>query len=112
MFSALLYIGILILIHLFAYKLESLLIAKGKWLSFGGGVSVSFVFIHLPPDLLVGGSIGYLYEMLNEYLPSVLAFLGGGIFINILKEEMHEKKENHLGAFLIGAVLFGLVLSV
>jgi len=238
MFPALLYIGILILIHLFAYKLESLPIAKSKWLSFGGGVSVSFVFLHLLPRLhdwqikissnnlipgairreylwililsgvlafyalekaiywykekqepeqqavsdglyfwhlgvfslynmlfgylyiqndnmtellkplifvaiafhfitndyalqqhheedylrsgrwvmagavVVGAVIGYLYKMPEAYLASVFAFLGGGIIINILKEEMHEGKENHLGSFLTGAVLFSIILML
>lgn len=233
-----LYIGILVLIHLFAYKLESLPLAKKKWLSFGGGVSVSFVFMHLLPHLhdwqikiesdniipsalkkeylwtliltgvlafyalekaiywykekqesekeaisdgiyfwhlgifslynmlfgylyfqgeamgdllrplifvaiafhfitndyalqhhheddylhsgrwvmagavVLGAVMGYFYKMPDAYLASVFAFLGGGIIINILKEEMHEGKENHLGSFLIGAVIFSVVFLI
>lgn len=233
-----LYVGILVLIHLLAYKLESLPLAKEKWLSFGGGVSVSFVFIHLLPRLhdwqikiksenlipavikneyiwililagvlafyalekaifwykekrepekqavsdslyfwhlgvfslynilfgylyfqndnmaellsplifvaiafhfitndyalqhhhekdylysgrwvmafavVFGAGIGYFYKMPEVYLASVFAFMGGGIIINVLKEEMHEGKENHLGSFVIGAVLFSIVLML
>jgi len=237
MLTPIIYVGILVLIHLLAYKLESLPLAKEKWLSFGGGVSVSFVFIHLLPNLhdwqikiesdnliptpiknqyiwvlilagllafytlekaifwykekkvspeqavsdglyywhlgifslynilfgylffqnegvadllqplifvaiafhfitndyalqqhhekdylysgrwvmacavIIGAVIGYFYSMPEEILASALAFLGGGIIMNILKEEMHEGKENHLGSFLIGAVIFsGLLL--
>jgi len=235
MLTPILYIGILALIHLVAYKLESLPLAKEKCLSFGGGVAVAFVFIHLLPILydwqnelefqnyilaaiqdefiwvvilagllffyasekaiyyykvkrepekqavsdglyfghlgifslnnvlfgylffqdnmsgllrplifvavafhfitndyamqqhhekdyiysgrwvmagavVLGGIIGSLYEMPEIYLASVFAFLGGGVIINTLKEEMHEGKENHLGAFMVGAVLFSVVL--
>ncbi|HSJ68981.1 MAG TPA: hypothetical protein VK921_14955 [Anditalea sp.] len=238
MFIPFIYIGILVLIHFFAYLLESLPLSKGKWLSFGGGISVSFVFIHLLPDLhekqnrlaevniiptpfedkfiyililagvlsfyalekgilwykekqeseskaisdgiyywhlsvfslynilfgylffqeeymhsllnpliflaiafhfitndyalqhhhekdylysgrwvmagsvFMGGVIGYFSKMPEEILASIFAFLGGGIIINILKEEMHEEKENHLGSFLIGALLFSVVLML
>jgi hypothetical protein len=234
----LLYVVILMLIHLFAHRLEALPLSKGVWLSFGGGISVAFVFIHLLPELhdwqlklderkaipaFIGHQFLYLFTMIgvlafyalekaiiyfnekkeskekavddgiyfwhlgifafynaifgyifhedqeiksftspliftaiafhfvtNDYgmqhhhekayqksgrwvmagavlvgwllaligplpdliLASLFAFLTGGIVINILKEEMHEEKENHLGAFLLGALVFSVMFLV
>jgi hypothetical protein len=42
------------LVHLFAGKLSFIsLIPRSKWLSFGGGISVAYVFIHVLPELEV-----------------------------------------------------------
>jgi zinc transporter ZupT len=40
------------LIHLFAYKLTFLdVLPRSKWLSFAGGVSIAYIFMHLLPEL-------------------------------------------------------------
>lgn len=41
----------LALIHFFAYLLRFSSIPRSKWLSIAGGISVSYVFIHLLPEL-------------------------------------------------------------
>ncbi|MFA0961311.1 hypothetical protein AB9P05_05870 [Roseivirga sp. BDSF3-8] len=43
---------VLALVHLFAGKLRFIsMIPRSKWLSFGGGISVAYVFIHVMPEL-------------------------------------------------------------
>jgi hypothetical protein len=234
--KSLLYVVILMIIHVFAHRLEAIPLPKGIWLSFGGGISVAFVFLHLFPELhewqrkldddqlvpdffsgnflymlimlgvlafyalekgiiyfkdkqeseakavddgiyfwhlgifaIYNAVFGYFFQEAQEmkslnsplifaavafhfvtndyamqhhheeeykktgrwvmagavltgwllgnigrlpdiYLAGLLAFLTGGIVINILKEEMHEEKENHLGAFLVGAVFFSALM--
>lgn len=42
---------LLALVHFFAYKLQFSNIPRSKWLSAAGGISVSYVFVHLLPEL-------------------------------------------------------------
>ena len=38
--------------HLFTYKLKFLnVFPRSKWLSFAGGVSIAYIFVHLLPEL-------------------------------------------------------------
>lgn len=56
----------LALIHLFAEKLKFSYIPRSKWLSFAGGISVAYIFVHVLPELAEG------QEMLKD---KALAFL-------------------------------------
>lgn len=38
-------------VHLFAEKLDFTIFPRSKWLSFAGGISVAYIFIHLLPEL-------------------------------------------------------------
>ena len=45
---------VLALTHLFAEKLDFASIPRSKWLSFAGGISVAYIFMHLLPELAEG----------------------------------------------------------
>lgn len=59
---------LLALVHLFAEKLNFTALPRSKWLSFAGGVSVAYVFVHLLPEL------AEWHEVLREE-SQTLAFL-------------------------------------
>ncbi|MFC6725906.1 hypothetical protein ACFQE1_16345, partial [Halobium palmae] len=67
--------------HLFAGKLPSLdRIPRSRWLSFGGGVSVAYVFVHLLPELGEGAgavsdliALGFLER--HVYLVAMVGFV-------------------------------------
>ncbi|MFC4357123.1 hypothetical protein ACFO0N_04060 [Halobium salinum] len=64
----------LALVHLFAGRLTVLdRIPRSGWLSFGGGISVAYVFVHLLPEVEAGG------EHVAEWLP--LAFLEHHVYL-------------------------------
>lgn len=54
-------LGVLLLmaVHLFGYRMDGLLgrIPRGYWLSFASGVSISYVFLHIMPELHDGEEI-------------------------------------------------------
>lgn len=60
--------------------------------------------------ILVGWLVGALMEV-NEFIVSFLiAFLAGGIILNILKEELPEESQSSFTAFLIGIIGYTLLL--
>lgn len=64
----------LALVHFFAERLTFLdRIPRSGWLSFGGGVSVAYVFVHLLPEVGAGG------EAVAAWLP--LAFLEHHVYL-------------------------------
>lgn len=85
----------LALIHFFAYVLRFSHIPRSKWLSVAGGISVSYVFIHLLPEL---GEWQHLFE--QEYAHKLsffkhhlylLALLGLAIFYGMEKAAIISK---------------------
>lgn len=42
---------VLALVHFLAYKFKFTYIPRSKWLSFSGGISVSYIFVHVLPEL-------------------------------------------------------------
>lgn len=52
MFSSILFVGVLACVHVFANKIAFLhTLSKSKWISLAGGISISFVFVHILPEL-------------------------------------------------------------
>ncbi len=63
--------------------------------------------------LIAGWAIGFFVELSHTLLALVLAFVGGGIVLNVLKEELPEERESRYWAFILGALAYGsLLLSI
>ena len=60
--------------------------------------------------ILAGWSIGLIREIHEAALAVLLAFLAGGVILNVLKEELPEKRESRFGPFLIGAGAYAALL--
>lgn len=66
----------------------------------------------LSAAIIIGWFIGVITEV-NELVISLLvAFLAGGIILNVLKEELPEERESSFGAFTIGLIGYALLLLV
>jgi zinc transporter ZupT len=60
---------------------------------------------------LVGGwAQGHFTEMSEATFASLFAFVAGGMIMNVMKEELPEAKESKFFTFLIGVVIYGLLL--
>lgn len=59
-----------------------------------------------------GVAVAAGWEVSDAALGVVVAFLGGGIVLNVLKEELPEERESRFGAFLAGAVAYASLLLV
>jgi hypothetical protein len=44
-------------------------------------------------------------------LPPILAFLGGAIVLNVLKEEVPDQRESRFGAFAGAAIGYSLLIT-
>ncbi|MGB7404915.1 MAG: hypothetical protein WA906_04440 [Pacificimonas sp.] len=59
----------------------------------------------------LGASLALLTEISELAILSMVAFLGGGVILNVLKEELPEDRESSFSAFLAGAGAYaGLLL--
>lgn len=64
----------------------------------------------LSAAILLGWFIG-LVTKINELVISVLiSFLAGGIVLNVLKEELPKERESSFVAFLIGIIVYSILL--
>ncbi len=61
-------------------------------------------------SVLAGWSTALLLDIPHGALASVDAFLGGAVILNVLKEELPEERESKLGAFVVGAAGYALLL--
>ena len=62
--------------------------------------------------VLGGLVLGLLTEVNESILLGVTGFLGGGIILNVLKEELPEERQSRFGAFLLGVVGYAGLLLV
>lgn len=60
--------------------------------------------------LIVGWGIGYLVQLSHTLVVMVLAFVGGGVVLNVLKEELPEERKSRFWAFALGAGLYAVLL--
>lgn len=106
-------------VHAFGAKLRFIhYVPRSKWLSFAGGVSVAYVFIHLLPEVARSAdalSEAVSVEFLGESAAWLLALLGLVLFygaeVLAREREGREKSEDIVFWFSIGtyAVYNGLV---
>ncbi|WP_276498075.1 hypothetical protein [Pontibacter litorisediminis] len=60
--------------------------------------------------LVVGWGVGYVVELPEALVVLVMAFVGGGVIMNVLKEELPEERESRYWAFTLGAGLYATLL--
>ncbi|HEV2072628.1 MAG TPA: hypothetical protein VGR29_03210 [Thermomicrobiales bacterium] len=60
--------------------------------------------------LLLGWTVGWMGEVSETNRSVLLAFLAGGVILNVLKEELPEERESRFWAFVIGAGAYTALL--
>ncbi|MFT2011124.1 hypothetical protein ACMA1I_20815 [Pontibacter sp. 13R65] len=60
--------------------------------------------------LLVGWITGFLVQVPDSVVVLVMAFVGGGVILNVLKEELPEERESRYWAFMLGTVAYAVLL--
>ncbi|MEL6354810.1 MAG: hypothetical protein AAFR58_24150 [Cyanobacteria bacterium J06627_28] len=60
--------------------------------------------------IIIGWSIGQAATFSEAFVSSIWAITAGGIILNVLKEELPEKKDSHFGWFLTGAAGYTMIL--
>lgn len=61
---------------------------------------------------LLGWALGYATELAPLAIPSLFAFLMGGVVLNVLKEELPEDRESRFWAFAAGTAAYAALLLV
>ena len=62
---------------------------------------------------VVGGcALGAFVELRELVIVMLIAFLGGGVVLNVLKEELPEKRKSRFWPFVAGAVAYAALLTV
>lgn len=62
--------------------------------------------------VLAGWLLSQLVELPETALVAVLAFLAGGVVLNVLKEELPERRRSRFSAFALGAAGYAALLQV
>lgn len=88
----------LALTHLFAEHLGFPYIPRSKWLSFAGGVSVAYVFVHIMPEIAQGQEV-LKDKMLNflEHHNYLIALLGLLLFYGLEKAAKQSSQSHREG---------------
>ena len=60
--------------------------------------------------LIAGWAVGLAVELSAAAITVPLAFLGGGVILNVLKEELPTERQSRFGPFLAGASAYTVVL--
>ena len=75
---------------------------KGLWSRIGRWTVVT--------ALILGWVIGAVTEISELALGILIAFLGGGVILNVLKEELPEERQSRFSAFTAGLVAYAVLL--
>ena len=62
--------------------------------------------------VLVGWVASQIVELPETALVTILAFLAGGVVLNVLKEELPERRRSRFSAFALGAAAYAALLQV
>lgn len=65
----------------------------------------------LAAGVLVGYSVGLVVELRELTIALLIAFLGGGVVLNVLKEELPEERESRFVPFVVGAAAYAALLT-
>ncbi len=60
--------------------------------------------------VLLGWALGMAADIGEAAVAVLVAFLAGGVVLNVLKEELPEERQSCFGAFLLGAAGYGAIL--
>jgi hypothetical protein len=66
----------------------------------------------LSAAVLAGCAIGLLGEISEPAVALTLAFLGGGVVLNVMKEELPGEREARFVPFVLGALAYAVVLQL
>lgn len=69
---------------------------RGRWLLAGA--------------ILAGFAVGYATEIPHTYVSFLLAFLAGGVVLNVIKEELPAERESRFWAFSAGVGVYTVIL--
>lgn len=64
----------------------------------------------LTAAILIGWGIGALVEVSELIISLLVAFIAGGVVLNVMKEELPEERESSFGAFSIGLFAYTVLL--
>ena len=64
----------------------------------------------LAAAVLGGAVMGLLVEVRELYVSVLIAFLGGGVVLNVLKEELPAERESRFWAFTLGAAVYAVLM--
>ena len=62
--------------------------------------------------VLLGWAIGLAVEIPEAAVATLTAFLGGGVIMNVLKEELPEERQSRFWAFAVGATAYAALLLI
>lgn len=62
--------------------------------------------------IALGGLIGALTEISEAALGLLIAFIAGGVILNVMKEELPEDRESRFWAFALGAAAYAALLQL
>ncbi|MCC9166017.1 hypothetical protein [Pontibacter harenae] len=60
--------------------------------------------------LVLGWGVGYVLEVSETIVVLVMAFIGGGVILNIMKEELPEERKSRFWAFGLGVAAYSVLL--
>lgn len=66
----------------------------------------------LTSAILVGWAIGAVAEVSELVISLLVAFIAGGIILNVMKEELPEERESSFGAFSLGLLFYTFLLML
>lgn len=66
----------------------------------------------LTAAIMVGWAVGVLTEVGELIISLLIAFLIGGVILNVMKEELPEERESSFAAFLAGLSIYSVILLV
>ncbi|GAA4400622.1 hypothetical protein GCM10023187_14000 [Nibrella viscosa] len=69
---------------------------KGRWLLSGA--------------ILLGAAVGFVTELPEEVTAVTIAFLSGGVILNVIKEELPKERQSRFVPFLLGAAGYAVLL--
>ncbi len=64
----------------------------------------------LAVSVLIGWTVGYFSEIHEAAIAVLFAFLGGGIILNVIKEELPKERESRFWAFALGLTVYTVIL--
>ena len=64
----------------------------------------------LAAAILVGAVLGLFVAVSEAAIGALLAFIGGGVILNVMKEELPEERDSSFPAFAVGALAYTLLL--
>jgi uncharacterized membrane protein YeiH len=65
----------------------------------------------LAAAVLAGAALGLTVEVSEAAFAAVVAFVGGGVVLNVLKEELPEERESRFWPFAAGAAAYAALLT-